>query len=71
MKKATSFEVAFLFIRLFNFFDCRYRTAGLSFLLAPSQSSPSNAADNKEAAPKEAASLFECSKNYPLNTNRA
>lgn len=39
--------------------------------LASNQSSLSNATGKKEAAPKEAASLFEYSKNYPPNTNRA
>ena len=60
-----------MFIRIFKLFDCRYCTAELSFRLVPSQSSLSNAADKKEAAPKEAASLFERSKNFLLNTNRA
>lgn len=53
-----------MFIRIFKLFDCHYRTAGISFHLAPSQSSLSNAADKKEAALKEAASLFECLKKY-------
>lgn len=61
--KATSFEVAFLFIRIFKLFDCRYCTAGLCFRLAPNQSSLGSPSQHKEAAPKEAASVFERSKN--------
>jgi hypothetical protein len=70
-EKATSFEVAFLFISIFKLFDCRYCTVGLCFRSAPNQSSLGSSSQYKEAAPKEAASVFERSKNYPLNTNRA